>query len=56
MLPYGFHHGMYRDEDCGPTSKYRKITGKNRQEERRLLHKSERAKVKQQIKKDQYDI
>lgn len=53
MFPYGFHHGMWYDEDGGPTSKHRKMTGKNRHEERRLLHKSERAKVKQQIKKEQ---
>jgi len=56
MFPYGFQFGMYRDEEGGPTSKHHKLTSKNRHTSRRVLHKSERAKVKQRIKRGQYDV
>ena len=49
MKPYGFKLGMWRDEDGGPTSKYRKCSSQHRHRSRQLLHKTERAKVLQQI-------
>ena len=55
MRPYGWRQTMWRDEDGGPTSKHRKMTSKNRQRERQLLHKSERARTKQEIKRTPYD-
>lgn len=52
MKPYGLHFGMWRDEDYGPPSKYRKVKAKNRREYRRLLHKEARNKVKREIRKE----
>jgi len=53
MKPYGVRGpNIYPDEEGGPPSKHRKMTSKNRKESRRLAHKSERAKVKQSIKKE----
>lgn len=52
MFPYGFTHGLWRDEDGGPTTKHHNLSSKNRRTSRRLLHKSERAKVKQEIQKE----
>ena len=49
MRPYGWKQRMWKDEDGGPTSKYRNLSSKKRKESRRLLHKSERNKIKREI-------
>lgn len=43
MFPYGFKHGMWRDEDFGPPSKWSFRSGcRYRKKDRRLLHKKAR--------------
>lgn len=44
---------MYRDEDGGPTSKHAPgLKSKSRKESRRVLHKSARNKIKEEIRKE----
>lgn len=40
MKQYGWRRGLWRDEEYGPTSKYRNMSSKKRQHERRCLKKT----------------
>ena len=50
MKPYGWRQHMWRDDDGGPTTKHRKLTAKSRHRDRQLLHKSERARTKAELR------
>jgi hypothetical protein len=58
MKAYGTEHQrhFYRDEDFSPTSKYRKISSKNRIEWRRILHKKARNLNNRLLRKELFDI
>lgn len=51
MKAYGSENQKYfwRDEEFGPSTKFRKITSKNRNEWRRRLHKKGRANCRQDL-------
>lgn len=47
MFPYGWKHGLWRDEDYGPPSRYRRV--RHRKAERRVLRKRERAAARKEV-------
>ena len=54
MFPYGLKPGEWRDEDCGPPSRCRKVKAKNRHESRRSMHKVARGQAKKALRRGDY--
>lgn len=50
MKPYGMKPFQWRDEEGGPCTKYTGSGYRKRRQDRRLMHKAERAAVKAQIR------
>ncbi len=50
MLPYGFKHGDYKDENWAPTSKHAPKL-KKRKSHRQLLHKKARHELKRDLER-----
>lgn len=51
-MPYGWKHGLWRDEDFGPPTKWSHRSGcRYRKKDRRLLHKKARNSLKRDLSK-----
>ena len=56
MRPYGFVPGDWKGEDGGPTSRFAKLTSKNRRECRRILAKKARGKNRRELLRERQEL